>query len=66
MTTTDTPPMFSNTNMHISGYYPSPTYSDHHQAQIDMIDRTLAWAYQTPTTSSNTAVGLRMTELQPG
>jgi tocopherol O-methyltransferase len=27
------------------GYYPSPTYSNHQSAQIDMIDRSLEFAY---------------------
>ena len=27
------------------GYYPTPDYKDHKLAQIDMIDRTLDWAY---------------------
>jgi tocopherol O-methyltransferase len=28
------------------GYYPTPSYKEHQAAQIDMIDRTLTWAYQ--------------------
>eukprot|EP00596_Hydrurales_sp_CCMP1899_P010675 CAMPEP_0119033482 /NCGR_PEP_ID=MMETSP1177-20130426/523_1 /TAXON_ID=2985 /ORGANISM="Ochromonas sp, Strain CCMP1899" /LENGTH=329 /DNA_ID=CAMNT_0006990255 /DNA_START=180 /DNA_END=1169 /DNA_ORIENTATION=+ len=27
------------------GYYPSPDYEEHQLAQVDMIDRSLAWAY---------------------
>jgi len=27
------------------GYYPSPDYSDHKAAQVDMIDRAVDWAY---------------------
>jgi len=27
------------------GYYPSPDFSDHISAQIDMIDRSVSWAY---------------------
>lgn len=27
------------------GYYPTPEYSNHKAAQIDMIDRSLIWAY---------------------
>lgn len=27
------------------GYYPTPDYKDHHGAQIDMIDRSIDWAY---------------------
>lgn len=38
------------TRTYVSGYYPSATYSDHHQAQIDMIDRTLNWAYHNDNT----------------
>lgn len=27
------------------GYYPTPDYKDHKAAQVDMIDRSLEWAY---------------------
>jgi len=27
------------------GYYPSPSYKDHQAAQVDMIDRSVSWAY---------------------
>lgn len=27
------------------GYYPTPDFKDHKAAQVDMIDRSLAWAY---------------------
>ena len=27
------------------GYYPTPDYNDHQAAQVDMIDRSVSWAY---------------------
>jgi hypothetical protein len=33
------------------GYYPTPEYADHQQAQVDMIDNALSWAFgKTPAT----------------
>lgn len=35
------------------GYYPTPDYSDHLQAQVDMIDRAVDWAYGEDLKSAN-------------